>query len=150
MEAKKGLFIFIGVILLITFSSYALAADVAYILVNDRAAKQEILDIFSQLNLTVQLIEDNDVLSYNLSNYKLIFVDDARVRKTRNVEIYNYPAIIMNQYYGVEWGLTDRDGISQLGANSPLSVKVNDSILQVYTKAKSNGASIPYYYLSDK
>jgi len=126
------------------------AADVAYILLNERAAKSEILGVFSELNLSVDKIKDKNILNYDLSDYRLIFIDDVRLRKTKNLAIYNYPSVIMNRYYTEEWGLTDADGASQLAANSPLNVKVDDLILQVYTKAKEGSINLPYYYLADE
>ena len=124
------------------------AADVAYIVVS--RPNSDVVKIFDNLGLTYEIIKDKDVTTKNLNDYRLVFVDDGRVRKTSNLPLYNYPTIIMNRYYGGEWGLTDRDGISQLAATSPLHVRKDTRVLQVYTKATENNVGIAYYYLSDE
>src|SRR3989338_5505960 len=128
------------------------AADIAYIVVF--RPNNDLTNLFTNLGLTYEVIKDNDIATKNLNDYRLVFVYDGRVRKTANVPIYNYPSIIMNRYYGEEWGLTDRDGISQLGATSPLNVRKEKDkrVLQVYTQARegTTSVSLPYYYLADE
>jgi len=152
MEKNRSLKILFSFLFLILLIQIVCAADVAYILVNDRNVDYNILDVFSDMGLTVEVIEDSKVLTYDLSQYSIIFIDDARVRKTKNLQIYNYPAVIMNKYYGEDWGLTDRDGISQLGSTNPLYVNmVDNGIQQVYTQGLEGlkGVAIPYYFLDD-
>ena len=56
----------------------------------------------------------------------------------------------MNKYYGTEWGLADREGVSQLASNTPPRVQLSSNeIVEVYTRSNINGISIPYYYLSN-
>lgn len=140
-----------------TFVSAAASKDVGYILISKRNANKQITDVFSSLNLTYDLIEDSKINSVykagNLSKYQFLFIDDVRLNNARKIPIYNYPSVIMNKYYGYEWGLTDRDGISQMTSTSPLNVNlVSDGREQVYTQAKFSGIGthIPFYYLSDE
>ena len=78
----------------------------------------------------------------------MLFIGDERLQKTRKIPIFNFPAVIMNKYYGFEWGLTDFDGISQLASNAPLEYRLtNGDVKQAYEKARFDGVSIPYYYL---
>lgn len=128
------------------------AADVAYILKRERSAKPEILDVFSDLGLSVDLIEDKNVMDFNLSKYRLLFIDDVVLRKTRDLPIYNYPSVIMNGYHGKEWGLVKNFGVSRLASTEPLKVIYQSNITQVYTQARfsAGGVSIPYYYLSNE
>ena len=150
---KRGFFVFFIVLLLLELIS---ASDVAYILRNDRIANQEILESFSDLGLSVDLIEDQDVVKTNLNQYKLIFIGDERLRNGKNIDIYKYPSVIMNLYYGPEFGLTDIDGISQLASTEPMSVRVSEGplkgIKQVYNQAlfDTSRIAIPYYYLEDE
>ncbi len=157
--AKKFLFLFscfvLACLIAITFAS-AYTKDVAYILKDDRFVKAEILDIFNDAGLSYEIIEDAQIgltgqWAKNLSDYRMIFIDDAILRKTSKKPIYNYPAVVMNNRYGYAWKLTDSDGVSNLASTSPLEVRsVDDGIVQVYTQAKyPNGVSIPYFYLSD-
>ncbi|MFH1710718.1 MAG: hypothetical protein ABH840_00230 [Nanoarchaeota archaeon] len=157
---KKGVFIMVaGIFLLLFFCSLAVVSavsaqkDVGYILVNSRNVNQQVVSVFNEFNLTYELILDSKVRSYDLSKYKFLFIDDVRLNNARNLPIYNYPSVIMNRYYGPNWGLTDRDGISQMTSNSLMNVKlVDNGFAQVYTDTRYSlgGAFIPIYYLSDE
>ena len=145
MVAKKVVvFLFLSIFLIKIIS----AADIGYIVLNK--ANDDVTSVFNNLGLSYDVIKDKDVMSKNLNDYRLIFVDDGRLKKTKNLRIYNYPSVIMNRYYGEEWGLTDRDGISQLAATSPLNVRKDNRVLQVYTQALEGNIAIPYYYLDDQ
>lgn len=154
---KRGEFLFafflLSLLTLIIFINFVSAKDIGYILILERNANQDILGVFKDMNLSVELIRDSKINSYNLSQYRFLFLDDVRLNNARKKPIYNYPGVIMNSYYGEDWGLTDRDGISQLTSNNPLEVKiVSDGIKQVYTQARLSLTSdfIPYYYLDDE
>ena len=145
---KKSVLILMLILLL---SNSVIAADVAYILNVPKNANKDVLSVFNELNLSVELIKDSNVRTTDLSKYKLIFVDDAILRNTANyITISNYPSVIMNRYYGFKFGLTDYDGISQLASTAPLSVKKEGSVIQVYTQAKASSANLPYYYLANE
>ncbi len=137
-------------------SSSTKIADVGYILVNKRNPNQDILNVFSELGLSYTLIEDRNVLKYysngSLSRFRFLFVDDFRLNNARKIPISNFPSVIMNSYYGKDWGLTDNEGVSQLTSNVPLEVRmINDGILQVYTMSQASmvGEFIPYFYIDD-
>ncbi len=151
MVTKGVAILFAFVLITVSFVSSVYAADVAYILKDDRFVREEVMGVFSELGLSVEVIEDTQILTKNLANYKLVFVDDAILRKTSKLPVYNYPSVIMNRNYGQEWGLTDDDGISHLASTAPLSVRlVDNGVVQVYTKSKfPSGLAIPYFYLGD-
>ncbi|MFA5724621.1 MAG: putative metal-binding motif-containing protein, partial [Candidatus Pacearchaeota archaeon] len=123
-------------------------ADVAYIYKAKLKVDQNIVSLFKEMNLTVDLIDER-YMPKSFSNYKFIFVGDERF--TRSIPVNDYNSIVTNYYFGEQWGLTDHDGISNLASTSPLSVRKNDQVIQVYTQAKyPTGISIPYYYLGDE
>jgi len=126
------------------------SSDVAYVYRNKNKVDDNIVNVFEDKGLDVELIDENDIRSVDFSDYKLIFVGDERFRKFDDFAVYKYPVIISNYYFGEEWGLTDHDGISKLAANQPMSVNINSKVEQVYTQARFNGISIPYYYLSNE
>ena len=147
-DSKRFVFVFLMLVLFsITFAS---AADVAYIYRRSNQIDDNFLDVFSDLGLDVDLIDETNLPS-SFDNYKMIFVGDERFRKEGQIPVSEIPTVIANYYHGDEWGITDRDGVSKLAANSPLSVKKDGKIIQVYTDAlyKLGGIAIPYYYLDD-
>ena len=96
----------------------ATTADVAYI--TNRYADQYVLDVFDDLGLSVEIIKDSQVPSKNFNNYKLIFIDDARLRNTAKLlKTDKHKTVIMNNYYGTQFGVTDEDGVSVMGATEP-------------------------------
>jgi len=132
-------------------SSFVAASDVAYIYRNSNNVDDNILNVFSDMGLSVDLIDENNLPS-DFSGYRFIFVGDERFRKDYKIPIGDYPSIVSNYYFGYEWGLTDGDGISKLASNFPLSVTKDGHVVQVYTRAKypDKSVSIPYYYLDDE
>ena len=142
--------IVLAVILTSNLVYAATTADVAYI--TNRYADQNVLDVFDDLGLSVEIIKDSQVPSKNFNNYKIVFVDDARLRNTAKLlKTDKYKTVIMNNYYGTQFGLTDEDGISVMGATDPLKVRLSNtsSIVQVYTQAILGSTAIQYYYLDD-
>jgi hypothetical protein len=143
---KKYIFVLL-ISLTLTFAS---AADVAYIYRKDFKIDQNIINTFNEMGLEVELINENS-LPADFSAYKLIFAGDERFRNPELIPINKSPSIVANYYHGYEWGLTDRDGVSQLGATSPLTAKSNSEIIPVYNEAFSNGRiAVPYYFLDNK
>lgn len=151
MKTKKRLMFLVMALLVINvFSSSILASDVAYIYKNRGQIDRNIIDVFEELGLEVDLISERR-LPNDLSDYKFVFVGDERFRNIDRIRIWETPTIISNYFFGEEWGLTDDDGVSRLAASSPLSVKKDDEVIRVYTRASfdSSTVGIPYYYLAD-
>ncbi len=145
----------LSVLFLMLFELFLVSAsgDVAYIYRRESRVDDNIVDVFNDMGLSVDLIDEKDLESVDFDNYQIIFVGDERFRHQEDIPIGEHPSIIANYYFGYEWGLTDPDGVSKLAANSPLKVKlVDNSIRQVYTRAKylTKSISIPYYYLDDE
>ena len=138
---KRAAFFLISLILLTTIAS---AADVAYIYRKSFKIDNNIINVFKDLGLTVDLIQEESQ-PYNYNNYRFIFVGDENFK--RNIPINSYPSIVASYYNTDTWGLTDHEGVSQLGATHPLSVLINSHQYQVYTQATIAGVAIPYYYL---
>ncbi len=144
------LFLFLVFILLSV--NLVIASDVAYVYKSSHAIDENIVEVFEDLGLTVENIQDSDVPSTNFSDYRIIFIGDERFRKAEFIPIDEKPTVIANYYRGEEFGLTDYDGVSKLASTSPLNVKKDGNIIQVYTQAEYSlgGISIPYYYLDDE
>ncbi len=143
---KQLVFLILGLILISSVS----AADVAYIYRSSSMVDDNVLDVFSGLHLSVDLINE-DTLPKDFSNYKFLFIGDESFRNEENIPVDKYPSIITSYSFGKEFGLTDADGVSKLAANSPLQVKKDNQAIQVYTQAKYSlgGIAIPYYFLDD-
>ena len=139
----------LGIILLslfLTLSLVSASGDVLYIYKSK--VNSNIIDIFSNINMTVDLVKDTSVPS-DLSMYKLIFIGDENFALPISIE--KYPSIIFNSYIGPDIGITNNVGISKLFSSNPLAVNLDGKIIQVYTSAKDNmGISIPYYYLDNQ
>lgn len=147
---KSIVFTIICIFASIFLVSSVLAADVAYIYGRESKQDQKIIDTFNDMGLSVDLISEHNMPS-NFSSYKLIFVGDEKFRNGQNIPVTQYPSVIMNYYHGTDFGLTDSDGVSQLGSTSPLTVLEPDNTsTQVYTRAFSTGRTAVSYYFLDK
>jgi len=125
------------------------AYDVAYIAKNSKAVDQNIVNSFKELNLSVGIVLDSNVRTTDFSKYRLVVISDNILRQTaKYYDISKYKTIVINRNYGEQFGLTDKDGISQLASSFPLNIVYDNSIIQVYNAAVDRkGIAIPYYYL---
>ncbi len=128
------------------------SANVAYIYRNDNKIDDNVIDVFEEMGLDVDLIDEQDLRGVDFSGYRFLFLGDERFRNQNQIPVDEFPSIISNYYFGEEWGLTDADGISKLASNAPLSVTKDGQVVQVYNRARydTKPISIPYYYLDDE
>jgi len=142
---KKEVILLTFVFSILLAATFVSAADVAYIYKKDFKIDDNIIGTFMEKGLSVELINEK-YLPANFDDYKLIFIGDERFRK--ELPVTQYPTIITNYHNMYNYGLTDRDGVSQLGSTAPLSVTINGESYQVYTQAfKKRRISNPYYFL---
>lgn len=124
--------------------------DVAYLYRKEFRIDHNIVQAFIDKNFTVTFINERD-LPKDFSKYDIIFVGNENFIKKSLIPVNDYRTILVNGYNPRDWGITDRDGVSQLGSTSPLKVITGGQQVQVYTKAfKVKRISIPYYFLDEK
>ena len=128
------------------------ATDVAYVYKSKSKIDQNVLGVFSEMNLSVDNISEKDITKVDFSKYKFIYVGNERFTYYKKIPVDNYSSVISNRYFGYGWGLTDRDGISQRYSNGVMSIKKDGQIIQVYSKAlyDKKTISVPYSYLGSK
>jgi len=119
--------------------------------ITKKKVNPQVMSVFNEMNMGVELIKDEDIPSKNLNSYNILFIDDVVLKNADKIYAQNHKVIIMNKRYGKEFGLTDRDGISQLSSNSELRLMKN-SVIQAYQKSsvKIGKLGIPYYYLDNQ
>jgi hypothetical protein len=145
---RKSVFPFLLLFLIMFSTLVAATGDVAYIYKKTFSVDNNIVDIFEELGLVVDLIDERN-LPNDFSSYKFIFVGDENYRFGERFPVNDYPSIIANYYFGMDWGLVNND-ISSLASNTPLNVKISNVKKQVYTQAffrTGSSIAIPYYYL---
>jgi len=150
MMEKGALWVF-SVVLILTGAFIASAtSDVAYIYRREFKIDDNILEVFNESGLTVDLIDEQD-LPVPFSEYRLIFVGDENFRRENQIPINSYPSIVANYYHSPFWGLTDAEGVSQLASDHALSVVKDSRMIQVHTQARKwlGGPALPYYYLDE-
>ncbi|MBI2631458.1 right-handed parallel beta-helix repeat-containing protein [Candidatus Pacearchaeota archaeon] len=125
------------------------AGDVAYIYRKSFRIDNIIIETFQDLGFSVEKIQEDRIPS-DLSKYRLIFLGDENFKNINKIKdiIAENPSIIVNSYHGKELGLTDNEGVSQLGSSGPLSVLKNGNLIQAYTSESGHrGMSVNYLYL---
>ena len=119
--------------------------DIAYIYRTSGKIDNQIIDVFTDIGFNVDLIQEKAIPA-NLDKYSFIFVGDESFHE--DIPVNDNPAIVASYRNSEEWGITDRDGASQLGATAPLTVQINSTSVQVYTSAFIRGRlAVPYYFL---
>lgn len=142
----------VSLLFLIFLITPVFAADVAYIYGKSFRIDENVVKVFQDMGLSVEKIQENK-LPADFSKYRLIFLGDERfknINKIKDLTAQN-PSIIVNSYHGKELGLTDNEGISQLGSTGPLSVVKNGDVIRVYNSAIGNrrGITVNYLYLDN-
>ncbi len=148
VKKEATLLLVLAVALLMEITLASAAADVAYIYRKEFRIDHNILRTFNESNVTYDLIDESS-LPVNFAQYKLIFVGDENFRYFNRILVNQFPSVIANYYHADDWGLTDAEGVSQLGSTRPLSVKKDSRLIQVYNQAikRPGGPSVVYYFL---
>jgi len=147
--SSRNKVLFFSILLSVLMISSALAADVAYVYKKGFTIDDKVLEVFSDLSLSVDLIPE-DELPNDFSSYGLIYVGDEKLADNGQIPIGERASIVSSYFHGGTWGLTDAEGVSQLGATSPLTVIKGDQSIQVYNRAFKRGTiAIPYYFLDE-
>src|SRR3989338_8349162 len=146
MVKKRVLMTFVFA-LLIAAPFAAAVGDVAYIYKKDSKIDQNVLGVFSSMQLDVDMIRESEIPA-DMSAYDFIFIGDEKFSDINNLPLMENPSVIMNHYHTASFGLTDRDGVSKISSASPLDIIYRgQNLMQVYTLGSKNRRQISYYYL---
>ncbi len=143
-------FLLLSFLILILFSSFVLAKDVAYIVKNTDNPDSNFVDVLNELELTYDIIDDSAIASTNFANYKMILLGNEKIN---NVPVNNYKSLFTNPDYYVGWSAYKGSVVSSqpLKANNIDGNSItegSEGIFRVYTQAKDNsGYSLKMYYL---
>lgn len=148
--------IFVLLMLMVVFPLIS-AKDIAY-LVRDNNQEPAVTNAITELGYSYDVIQDVQIPSTNLANYKVIIVGEGNFRTwLSSIPVNNKTSLLMNTYHMDDWHWTI-DGVASIGSSQPLRANVvnNKSAItqgvpanfQVYTQASANGNSIPLSYLS--
>ena len=79
---KRVLFILMFLVLILFVFSFPVLAsgDVAYIYKNDRRVDDNIIDVFEDIGLSVDQIDEDNINGVDFSSYKFLFLGDERFR----------------------------------------------------------------------
>jgi len=145
---KEIFFLMVGLILVVGFINFVLASDVVYIVKKSSNVDSGFVDVFSEMGLSVDVVESQDIQSVNFSDYRVIFVGDERLRNVEDILVDKYPSVIANRYYGKAFGLSNA-GISKLSSTSFLKIKKGFDLIDVYNSACFwfKKINLAYYYI---
>lgn len=146
---------FLFIILLCFFSASVYAEDIAYIVKDTSRLNHDFLNAVNDLGLTVRVIDDDNINSFNLSSFKMLLVGNDRFSNPSSIPVNDYPTLMSNQYYVSDWYWAS--DISSVSSSQPLQArnvyqnqitKGLQGVIQVYDDCCYNGVSVPMYYLA--
>jgi len=145
---KEIFFLMLGLILVVGFINFVLASDVVYIVKKSSNVDSGFVNAFSEMGLSVDVVESKNVKDVNFSDYRIIFVGDERLRNVKYIPVDKYPSVIANRYYGKAFGLS-RAGISKLSSTSCLKIKKGIDLIGVYMSPYFwfKKINLAYYYI---
>jgi len=144
MNNKK---IFLTLLSLLIITPLISATDIAYIYKSEMKVDSTVLQTFSEMNLSVELIQEKEAKNTNLSNYSFVFLGDERLKKIGNA--YENNLLIMNKYSIKEAGISS-SSTTKLASNRRYKVLIDSEEKEVYLSDNSPRKSIPYYYIPQK
>ena len=138
------------IVFILSLSFVVAASDVAYVLKNPEKPDYVILNVFNEMNLSVDLIDSKNIPGFDFSKYEFIFVGDDRIKNSKYIP--EFPIVIANGYYGKDFGISKKNSIKKIAANSPLEIIREENLVQVYdsSRFKSRRVNLAYYYISEK
>jgi hypothetical protein len=145
---KKGLML-VSVFVFLLMGN-VLASDVAYIYKNEKRVEQGFLDVFFDMGLEVEFIEDKNIITTDFSKYQFIFLGNEKFRYVKELPSKNI--IVANGFYPKMFGFMEMGRSRKMASNHKLKIKQNGDIVEVYRKPSySLGRSgVPYYYTPAK
>ena len=82
-----------------------------------------VVDVFEDMGLEVDLIDEEDLRGVDFSDYKFIFVGEGRLRNLKHISFDDVPGVITNGNYVKQFGFLDKGRVSKLASNSKLKIK---------------------------
>jgi hypothetical protein len=133
----------------VLLSGFVAAGDVAYVYRNSRNVDNAVLNVFDEMDISVDLVNSKDIRGFDFSSYDFVFIGDERLRNVKYIP--DMPTILANRYYAKDLGFIGRGRVSKTAANAPLRVGSNP-YTEVYDRAsfKLGSKGVPYYYIPAK
>jgi cysteine-rich repeat protein len=133
------------------------AADVAYIVVRQSSVIDEYIEVLEELERDYEIIPAADILDYNLSEYRLMLLNNEYFNNWDEIPVNDFPAAVVNGRHMDDWGWTKR--MSVASQEEPYRINVNTSheigqgfneIEQAYIDDAYKNTHTPDVYYLDK
>lgn len=93
------------VILIVLSVNLVSAADIAYVVRNPSNPESNVIEVIEDLGYSYDLIDDNDILDINFSDYEMILVWDELLENAEYIPISERKSFVANTYYLDNWGI---------------------------------------------
>jgi hypothetical protein len=136
--------------LVVFFIGFISATNLGYIYEKDFNIDFKIIEKLDSLGIDVFLLNSKDLQNVNFSQFDVLLIGDERIRNVNKIPL-DKPLILMNSYYGKDFGFLEKGKVSKLSSNRPLQVSVS-SFSEVYEVAtyEVGKSALKYYYLPNK
>ena len=91
----------LSIICVFVLSELIIAADVAYVVRNENLADSGFLEFFDAMNMSVKIIENNDIMSTSFSNYKIVLIGDGVIEHLEHLSKKLHLVLTNGKY--AEW-----------------------------------------------
>ncbi len=115
--------IFVIIIGIILFANLVLAEDVAYVVHYSYQLKPEVVSAIQEAGFSYKIIYDANLTTMNLSQYKILVLNDEDFPHWNLIPVNNQPALILDGNNLDEWGWTL--AISKSRQNVPFHVAID-------------------------
>lgn len=147
---KRGWNLFVFLLGILVLSSVVSASQVGYVFEKQFRVNDGYVEALEEMGHTVKMINARNI-PRDLSNYDLLVVGNEKFKKSTDIPMGEVPMIVSNSFHTDAWGLTDDDGVSQMGSTKPMKVMAGNKVIQVYdTGLKERRIAVSYSYLKNE
>lgn len=106
------------------------AVDVAYIVENSNSFEDEFVNALTNLGLTYEVIDSDNVRNVNFNNYELILIGDEDFSNYEDIPVYEHKSLIVNSHHFYESGGDAQWGwsVDKSTTSSPTQLEINDAL----------------------
>ena len=151
MNSKISIII-LGVMALLA-SVMAQATDVAYIVTSQSKVNNQFVDVMNELNLSYTVILNTNISSYDISQYRMILVNNEEFPNPLDIPVNRHPALMVDGKNMQAWGWVK--ATTKAKQSSPFFVNITNSTHPIARGLTSNKvqvytSKIPEIYYLDK
>ncbi|MEN9626535.1 MAG: hypothetical protein RL557_863 [archaeon] len=141
-----------GVLAIVFLIQFVVAvSDVAYVVKNENKVDKGFLHAFEEMGLSVDVIENDEIMETSFSGYKVVFIGDGTISHLMHMS-KNLPIVLTNGKYAAWFGFLNHGVVKSIASNPELKIQSEGRTIRAYTSSgyDLDGPALSYSFLPRK